>query len=54
MTGTGTEAAFDPAAVRYGADELVPAIVQDVNDPLSIIKQREIRKPLRSHEDAKQ
>jgi phosphoribosyl-ATP pyrophosphohydrolase/phosphoribosyl-AMP cyclohydrolase len=32
MTGTGTEAAFDPAVVRYGADELVPAIVQDVND----------------------
>ena len=29
-------------------------IVQEVNDPLSLIKQREIRKPLRSLEDAKQ
>jgi Tfp pilus assembly protein PilP len=29
-------------------------IVQDVNDPLSLIKQREIRKQLRTLEDAKQ
>jgi type IV pilus assembly protein PilP len=29
-------------------------IVQDVSDPLSLIKQREIRKDLRSREDARQ
>ena len=29
-------------------------IVQEVNDPLSLVKQREIRKQLRSLEDAKQ
>lgn len=29
-------------------------IVQDVNDPLSLVKQREVRKLLRSLEDAKQ
>jgi Tfp pilus assembly protein PilP len=29
-------------------------IVQDVNDPLSLVKQREIRKMLRSFEDGKQ
>jgi Tfp pilus assembly protein PilP len=29
-------------------------IVQDVNDPLSVVKQREIRKQLRSVEDSKQ
>ena len=29
-------------------------IVQDVNDPLSLVKQREVRKPLRSLEDSKQ
>jgi Tfp pilus assembly protein PilP len=29
-------------------------IVQDVNDPLSLVKQRVVRKPLRSVEDAKQ
>ena len=29
-------------------------IVQDVNDPLSLVKQREVRKMLRSLEDAKQ
>ena len=28
-------------------------IVQDVNDPLSLVKQREVRKLLRSLEDAK-
>jgi hypothetical protein len=28
--------------------------VQEVNDPLSLVKQREIRKLLRSAEDAKQ
>lgn len=29
-------------------------VVQDVNDPLSLVKQREIRKPLHALEDAKQ
>ena len=29
-------------------------IVQDVNDPLSLVKQREVRKLLRSLEDAKE
>ena len=29
-------------------------IVQEVNDPLSLVKQREIRKLLRSLEDAKE
>lgn len=29
-------------------------IVQEVNDPLSLVKQRVVRKPLRSLEDAKQ
>ena len=29
-------------------------LVQDVNDPLSLVKQREIRKPLRNAENAKQ
>ena len=28
-------------------------IVQDVNDPLSLVKTREVRRPLRSVEDAK-
>jgi hypothetical protein len=28
--------------------------MQDVNDPLSLVKQREIRKMLRSFEDGKQ
>jgi type IV pilus assembly protein PilP len=30
------------------------AIVQEVNDPLSLVKQRVVRKPLRSVEDVKQ
>jgi hypothetical protein len=29
-------------------------LVQDVDDPLSLVKQREIRKPLRNAENAKQ
>ena len=29
-------------------------IIQEVNDPLSLVKQREIRKPLRSLEDVKE
>ncbi len=29
-------------------------IVQEVNDPLSLVKQRVVRKPLRSLEDVKQ
>lgn len=29
-------------------------VVQEVNDPLSLVKQREIRKLLRSLEDAKE
>jgi phosphoribosyl-ATP pyrophosphohydrolase/phosphoribosyl-AMP cyclohydrolase len=32
MTETATGAVLDPAAVRYGADGLVPAIVQDAHD----------------------
>ena len=34
------------------ADGLV--IVQEVNDPLSLVKQRVVRKPLRAAEDVKQ
>ena len=42
----------DGAVKAVTAEGLV--IVQEVNDPLSLVKQREVRKPLRSLEDAKQ
>ncbi len=42
----------DGAVQAVTADGLV--IVQEVNDPLSLVKQREIRKPLRAQEDVKQ
>jgi Tfp pilus assembly protein PilP len=42
----------DGAVKAITAEGLV--IVQVINDPLSPVKQREIRKPLRSVEDAKQ
>jgi type IV pilus assembly protein PilP len=41
----------DGAVQAVTAEGLV--IVQEVNDPLSLVKQRVIRKPLRSLEDAK-
>ena len=42
----------DGAVQAVTAEGLV--IVQEVNDPLSLVKQRVIRKPLRSLEDVKQ
>jgi Tfp pilus assembly protein PilP len=42
----------DGAVQAVTADGLV--IVQEVNDPLSLVKQRVVRKPLRAAEDVKQ
>ena len=42
----------DGAVKAVTAEGLV--IVQEVNDPLSLVKQREVRKPLRAAEDVKQ
>jgi type IV pilus assembly protein PilP len=42
----------DGAVQAVTAEGLV--IMQEVNDPLSLVKQRVVRKPLRSLEDAKQ
>ena len=42
----------DGAVQAVTADGLV--IVQEVNDPLSLVKQRMVRKPLRAAEDVKQ
>lgn len=43
---------FDGSVQAVQPDGLV--IVQEVNDPLSLVKQRIVRKPLRSLEDVKQ
>jgi len=42
----------DGAVQAVTAEGLV--IMQEVNDPLSLVKQRVVRKPLRSLEDVKQ
>ncbi len=42
----------DGAVQEVTADGLV--IMQEVNDPLSLVKQRVVRKPLRAQEDVKQ
>jgi Tfp pilus assembly protein PilP len=42
----------DGAVQAVTAEGLV--IMQEVNDPLSLVKQRMVRKPLRSLEDVKQ
>ena len=42
---------LDGVVKSVGPDGLT--IVQDVNDPLSLVKTREVRKPLRSKEDGK-
>jgi type IV pilus assembly protein PilP len=42
---------FDAAVTRIVANAVVFA--QDVTDPLSLVKAREVRKPLRSKEDSK-
>ena len=42
---------LDGVVKSVGPDGLT--VVQDVNDPLSLVKTREVRKPLRSKEDGK-
>jgi Tfp pilus assembly protein PilP len=42
----------DGAVQAVTTDGLV--IMQEVNDPLSLVKQRVVRKPLRAQEDVKQ
>jgi Tfp pilus assembly protein PilP len=42
----------DGAVQEVTTDGLV--IMQEVNDPLSLVKQRMVRKPLRAQEDVKQ
>ncbi|HEX4347618.1 MAG TPA: hypothetical protein VHZ73_08605 [Vicinamibacterales bacterium] len=47
----GGDRLLDGVVKAVGPDGLT--IVQDVNDPLSLVKTREVRKPLRSKEDGK-
>jgi hypothetical protein len=47
----GNERLYDGAVKEVFPDAVV--FVQDVNDPLSLVKQREVRKPLRPMEEEK-